>query len=153
MKISVLALAAAALGFSRLAAFEDAPTVKVADASQPGGYVVRDKATYDPALHGPLFEAPAPAAAPPTPPAAPAATPVPPLGGDPATTPPAAPPVAGYADPAFRPRYVAQIGTRWFLTDDKGQKFQKGQSAAGYDTQEAAQTQAQKLATEEATPA
>lgn len=50
-----------------------------------------------------------------------------------------------YADPASGEYFVAQIGTRFFVTDKSSRRYQKGQSAAGYDTQEAAQAAAAKM--------
>lgn len=50
-----------------------------------------------------------------------------------------------WADPTDPNKFVMQIGSRWFVTNDKGHRFQKGQSAVGYDTQEQAQGAAAKM--------
>lgn len=146
------ALALASATSLRFAAFDDAPTVKVKDAKQPGGYVVRDAATYDEKKHGPLFEEPEPNSQP-----APSPTVAPPqqtMTGAPQTPPaPAAAPSgqapapSGYADPADAAKgyFIAEINGRFYLTNAQGLKFQKGQSATGYETKEAAGAKAAEL--------
>jgi len=54
-----------------------------------------------------------------------------------------------YADPADA-KFTAQIGSRWYVVNQKGQRFLKGQSAAGYADQDAANAAALKMTADHA---
>lgn len=138
LAVSVATLKSAAFGID----FHDIQ--EVVHVMTPGGLVRMNKSDYKPEVHGDIH--PDPFAGMPA--SIPAAAPVAgvPLAasGDVAPIPAPAPaPVAPaaaykYADPVSRPIYVLQIGDRWFMTDATGAKFQKGQSATGYATQDEA---------------
>jgi hypothetical protein len=74
-------------------------------------------------------------------------TPVPAAGAGaaPGSFTPAMTPEATWADPTNPNKFVMQIGSRWYVTDGEGHRFQKGQSAAGYGTQDEASAQATKM--------
>lgn len=148
-RIAFLSLGYFASASFHFAAFADwsdiAETVYVV--GQDGNPLRINKKDHNPEVHGETI--PDPHAVPASP--APAKAPLTALqlsaagGAAAADQQPAPVPATGYADPASRPYYVAQIGQRWFLTDANSLKFQKGQSAIGFDTQEAANAKAAEL--------